>query len=106
MSSGKKLVRERFRNAVFERARHRCEIDPEHPHDNLDAHHITDRNEMPNGGYVRENGIALCPECHILAEVWHVSDKQIASPGYHPDELYARIGSSPELAIAASRRLK
>lgn len=33
---------------------------PERAERDLDAHHITDRNEMPNGGYVPENGISLC----------------------------------------------
>ena len=52
---GKQKVREDFRNSVFERDGHKCKICGSN--DKLDAHHITDRNEMPNGGYVKENGI-------------------------------------------------
>ena len=59
---------------------------------------------MPNGGYVKENGISLCPSCHEKAEVFHSTGS--ALPGWSPDDLYARIGSSRELAEAASRRLK
>jgi len=73
----------------------------------LDAHHITDRNEMPNGGYVKENGITLCKEkCHLEAEQFHISGGKNWTDGLHPDELYAKIGSSKEEAISASRRLK
>lgn len=37
----------------------------------LDVHHITNRKMMPNGGYVKENGITLCDcydVCHFRAE--------------------------------------
>lgn len=56
MSQKKKQVRDAFRKAVFDRDKHCCRVcnwdaDP----DNLDAHHITDRNDMPGGGYVAEN---------------------------------------------------
>ena len=68
----------------------------------MDAHHITDRDEMPNGGYVPENGISLCPQCHEKAEVFHRTGT--ALPGFAPAELYARIGSSPALALRASAR--
>ena len=71
----------------------------------LDAHHITDRNEMPNGGYVPENGITLCiadddDSCHFKAEVWHRSGKTAFFPGYKPDDLYALIDSSYEKAMS------
>lgn len=58
---------------------------------------------MPNGGYVKENGISLCPLCHMKAENFHLMGE--AKPGYSPDELYALIGSSKEKAIAASEKL-
>jgi hypothetical protein len=58
----------------------------------LDAHHITDRNKMPEGGYVADNGISLCASCHCLAEIFH--DTGIAHPGFSPDDLYAKIDSS------------
>jgi len=70
----------------------------------LDAHHITDRNLIPHGGYVKENGISLCPECHIKAEVYHSTGTAVA--GYAPDDLYKAINSNLEKAIAASEKLK
>ncbi|HRI09626.1 MAG TPA: HNH endonuclease signature motif containing protein [Nannocystaceae bacterium] len=110
MSAQKKAIRAAFRAAVFARARYRCEgpgcafeSSPERANADLDAHHITDRNEMPGGGYVAENGIALCPSCHEKAERFHATGT--ALPGFHPDELYRIIASSREKAERASRRL-
>lgn len=71
--------------------------------DELDAHHITDRNEMPNGGYVKENGISLCEKCHLLAEEFHSTG--VAASGYSPENLYKKIGSSHDRALQASERL-
>lgn len=96
MSNKKKLVRERFRNAVFARDKHSCVMCGK-KNVPLDAHHITDRNEMPNGGYIPENGISLCDECHMKAEQFHSTG--IPFEGYSPDELYAKIGSSHEEAV-------
>lgn len=58
---------------------------------------------MPGGGYVAENGISLCPECHQKAEVFHQTG--IALPSWHPDDLYQLIGSSYEKAFKASQKL-
>jgi 5-methylcytosine-specific restriction endonuclease McrA len=104
MSSQKKLVREAFRQAVFKRDGHKCRV-CKIPGRTLDAHHITDRNEMPNGGYVKENGISLCPDCHERAEVFHSSGGTKTIPLYEPWTLYMLINSSKELAIKASERL-
>lgn len=100
----KKHIRLAFRSAVFERDNYRCVQCQRSAKEvgQLDAHHITDRNEMPNGGYVLANGISLCPECHIQAEVWHASNHSRHVPGFHPDELYAKIQSSYEDAVRAS----
>lgn len=65
---------------------------------------MTDRNLMPNGGYVKENGISLCEECHIKAEVYHSTGTAVE--GYSPDDLYKAINSNLEKAIAASEKLK
>lgn len=100
MSAKKKQVRAAFRQAVFERDNHRC-VTCGRPA--VDPHHVTDRNDLPNGGYVVENGISLCGPCHELAEQYHATG--VAHPGYSPDELYARIGSSYERAYEASERL-
>lgn len=100
----KKKIRENFRNEVFNRDGHKCRkcgaSDVK-----LDAHHITDRNEIPNGGYVKENGISLCDECHIKAEVWHNSGNEKWVGGFHPYDLYDKIKSSKRLAFEKSELL-
>jgi len=103
MSQGKKQVRNNFRESVFKRDGYRCRVCKKV--DALDAHHITDRNEMPNGGYVKENGISLCPECHLKAEKFHIYGGRIYETGFHPDDLYRRINSSKEKATKASELL-
>lgn len=108
MSQQKKQVRRRFREAVFARDGYGCvccgfQSAPERAASELDAHHITDRTEMPNGGYVPENGVSLCEECHWKAEAFHRGEP--TPDGYSPDELYQRISSDREAAWAASERL-
>jgi len=114
MGAKKKAVRKAFRTGVFSRDRYRCVVcgraglDRQGGNDHLayhqedgpvdlDAHHITNRDLMPNGGYVPENGITLCPDCHIKAEA--------ADPGFLPEDLYGLIGSSHRKAVAASEKL-
>jgi 5-methylcytosine-specific restriction endonuclease McrA len=107
MSSNKKAVREAFRNAVFKRDGNRCKACGDDGNDgmiHLDAHHITDRNLMPAGGYVKENGISLCPTCHQSAEAYHQGD--LVPQGFMPSDLYVLIGSSIEMALAASKKLE
>jgi len=100
----KHQIRQAFRDSVFKRDRLTCRTcGTPGTEDTLDAHHITDRNLMPSGGYVAENGISLCAKCHENAEVFHSTGQ--ALPGFHPSDLYARIGSSEEKARAASLRL-
>lgn len=99
----KKHIRAKFREAVFNRDRYTCVMCNISPKSRLDAHHITDRSLMPNGGYVVENGISLCEGCHMRAEQYHRTG--ISYPGYSPDELYMKIKSSYELALNASRKL-
>lgn len=103
--SHKKQLRADFRDAVFARDGWKCAMcgrgDVK-----LDAHHIIDRHDMPHGGYVAENGITLCDVeqgCHWKAERWHATG--VAHPGYSPQELFDRIGSSLDAAIAASEAL-
>ena len=104
MSEKKKLVRANFRSEVFKRDGHKCKMCGWNEElDKLDAHHITDRTLMPNGGYVKENGISLCPECHIKAEQFHTTGTSY--PGYSPEELYVKIGSNHGLAVSKSERL-
>lgn len=105
MSLKKKQQRAEFRNDVFTRdgfACRKCGV----KFVDLDAHHITDRNLMPSGGYVKENGITLCNVpggCHEKAECYH-SGAEVPQ-GYLPEDLYKLIGSSYEKALVSSRRL-
>jgi hypothetical protein len=113
--SQKQRMRENFRHAVFLRAGYTCEccgiagVDRQEESDGiasvivLDAHHITDRNNMPNGGYVKENGISLCAMCHFKAEQFHATS--VAEAGFAPDDLYAKIGSSYDMAVEASEQM-
>lgn len=102
MSQKKKEIRAKFRDSTFKRDSHRCRVCGESSKP-LDAHHITDRTLMPNGGYVTENGISLCPECHEKAEVFHSTGTVLE--GFSPEDLYRLICSSYELAVQRSHRL-
>ncbi len=107
MSSSKKLIRQKFRDDVFDRDGNKCRVcgwNLVTSEVHLDAHHITDRNLMPNGGYVEANGISLCPPCHEKAEVFHSTGE--ALPGWAPSDLYGKIGSSYEQAMKQSEKLK
>lgn len=103
MMNNKKLIRHKFRESVFKRDNHTCCFCSKT--DDLDAHHITDRTLMPNGGYVKSNGISLCHDHHMMAEKYHISGGKEWHEGMHPDDLYKLIGSSKEKAIADSERL-
>lgn len=126
----KKEIRHKFRTDVFKRDNYTCQvcgygpfkIEPENI---FDAHHITDRSFMPNGGYVKENGITLCKDarpnlkelidgnyeyhttsCHMRCEKYHISEGENWEDGLHPNELYNKINSTLELAIEKSKQLK
>lgn len=103
MSGKKKEIRDKFRSSVFKRDRNKCRMCSFNELEKLDAHHITDRKLMPSGGYVPENGISLCPECHIRAEVFHSTGTSVL--GYSPEDLYTVIGSSYNQAVEASKKL-
>lgn len=97
----KQLVRHSFREAVFKRDGHKCvfcDIVSD-----LDAHHITDRNQMPNGGYVKENGVTLCSQHHLKAELHHQTGS--APESFRPEDLYKLVDSSYEQAYNASLKL-
>jgi 5-methylcytosine-specific restriction endonuclease McrA len=118
MGAEKKLIRKNFRDAVFKRDGHMCamcgvtsaewQIANKVPLTDdtcLDAHHITDRSLLPNGGYVLENGITLCKDpCHQKAEEFHSTG--VAHPGYAPEDLYKVINSNYDLAVESSKKLK
>lgn len=123
--SKKKEIRRKFKEDVFRRDKYTCRFcgmkyTQEEAEKYLDAHHITDRNEMFNGGYVKDNGISLCKyaqpnrmeltsgseegSCHMKAELFHISGGQEWTQGMHPDDLYKLIGSSKEMAVRASEK--
>lgn len=100
----KKQKRNLFRDGVFERDNHKCKMCGKK--ENLDAHHITDRKELPNGGYVLSNGISVCDICHLKSEQYHMSFGKHHIEGFHPNDLYKKINSSYEEAYQDSLNLK
>lgn len=96
----KKTIRANFRTAVFSRDGHRCRVCGKNDQ-KLDAHHITDRHDMPNGGYVKENGVSLCEECHLKAELAKPNDQR-----YGAEALYCLIGSNYQNAVEVSEKLE
>lgn len=104
----KKEIRNEFRNSVFKRDNFTCKVcGVKRNIDDLDAHHITDRSEMPNGGYVKENGITVCKkDCHFKVEWFHITEGEEWNEGLHPNDLYNIIGSSKDLAIIKSEELQ
>lgn len=107
MSKNKKHIRAEFRNSVYKRDKYTCracgqKFSIDTAEENLDAHHITPRELMPDGGYVKENGISLCkygnPSCHEKAEAC-LHGETIS--GFASEDLYKIIGSSYEKALAA-----
>ncbi len=96
-------IRKTFREPVFRRDNNCCVFCD--TREGLDAHHITDRHEMPNGGYVVENSITLCHVHHLAAERFHVSSGKEWEPGMHPDDMYRKIKSSYQAALSASKSI-
>lgn len=114
--STKNDVRSAFRRAVFTRDRYRCvvcarqwsEADADPSLGRINAHHITDRREFPNGGYVAENGVTVCDgqdSCHWRCEAYHRTGGTAPEPGLAPSDLYAKIGSDITRALAADAAL-
>ena len=104
---GKKEIRNKFRQDVYKRDKFTCRVcNTKRDELDLDSHHIIDRNEMPNGGYEKENGITVCKlDCHFKVEWFHITEGEEWNDGLHPDDLYKMVGSSKELAIEKSNNL-
>lgn len=98
-----KRWRKEFNASVFDRDESVCKVCG--GGGKLDAHHITDRHDLPNGGYVPSNGISLCEPCHIKAGEHHITNGASWPEGFHPNDLYAMIGSSYEKAYEDSAGL-
>jgi 5-methylcytosine-specific restriction endonuclease McrA len=106
MSQVKQAVRDHFRSSVFKRDKDTCKVcgDRKGP---MDAHHIIDRHLMPEGGYVKENGITLCPICHEKAEEElkkFLAQQPDIKTKYSPLTLFSLIKSSYEKAVTASEK--
>lgn len=97
-----KRWRKAFNKVCLERDNHKCVFCG--TKNRLNVHHITDRHEIPNGGYVYSNGITVCEDHHLLCEEYHRNNECL--PEYHPVELYKMINSSYEQAWADSLNLK
>lgn len=93
-----KRWRKQFNDDCLNRDGHKCVFCDETVH--LDVHHITDRHEMPNGGYVMSNGITVCQGHHLACE-----REQLLNP-YSREICYERIGSSYEQAYEDSLKLE
>lgn len=104
MSARKKEIRKNFNEACLERDNYKCRVCGSNQ-GKLDVHHITDRTELPNDGYVKENGITLCENCHIKAERFHITAGLEWEYLMHPDDLYRKINSSKEEAQKASESI-
>ena len=96
-----KRWRKEFNEVCFERDNHKCVFCNET--EDIDAHHITDRHEMPNGGYVISNGITVCTKHHLKCELYDINgDEEI----YTPNALYIKINSTFDTAYNDSLNLK
>lgn len=108
MAKDKKEIRKSFRDATFERDGYQCRLCGAQNVE-FDAHHITNRKQMPHGGYVAMNGITVCLPCHERVEAaWKLVEERPDVTAetllLHPDNLYRLIGSSLMYAKAAARR--
>lgn len=99
-----KRWRKEFNSLCLERDGNKCVFCDETSE--LDVHHITDRHDMPNGGYSPTNGITVCHEHHLMCEEWHSSGHERFIPGYHPNDLYDKIKSSYDIAYSDCENLK
>lgn len=96
MTSEKKKIRAKFREAVLARDKHACRICGRKDV-KLDAHHIVPRDLLEEGGYLLINGITLCDSdnensCHAKAENYYSTGN--CEQGFSPEEL-AKLVNSP-----------
>lgn len=116
-SKKKKMIQLRndFNDKCLERDNHECVICGKQA---FVVHHITDRKDIPNDGYVIFNGASLCTQCHVKAELFFARDlpnfrNQCFELKFSPEEIlkitpeyiYELIGSSEEKAFEESRKI-
>lgn len=72
----KLLNRNDFKEKVFARDNYKCVVCKETA---IDAHHIIERKLWDDGsdGYILSNGVSLCEECHVLAEMTLISCEEL-----------------------------
>lgn len=97
-----KKLRNEFRDSVFKRDSYKCRVCSKVA---VDAHHITDRHLLRADGYVTENGISLCADCHYNAEIFNISSHLYWCKNMHPNDLYHLVSSSYELACSKIEKL-
>lgn len=97
-----KKWRKQFNEGCLERDGNKCVFCD--VTESLDVHHITDRHDMPNGGYVLSNGITVCETHHLMCEEHHATGHAVV--GFHPNDLYGKINSSYSKAYIDSQILK
>ena len=68
------MNRDKFRSDVFERDGHKCVLCGKPAQD---AHHILERRLWADGGYHLDNGVSLCGDCHVAAEMTTISVEKI-----------------------------
>ena len=68
------LTRDQFRETVLSRDHHKCVVCDKPA---ADAHHILDRSLFENGGYYLDNGVSLCEEHHLEAEMTKISCEEL-----------------------------
>lgn len=86
------LERNDFRNQVFIRDNYKCIICEKK--EILDAHHIIERRLFSDGGYYLDNGVTLCDDHHLLAEMTVLSCNELREKAnikriILPDHLYS-----------------
>ena len=106
MSRAKKKFRKDVEKLVLDRDGHKCRVCGRKPKlstdERLDVHHIWPRNKMPYQGYVTENLIPLCTDCHYKAELYLQGRSSTADCNWA--FLYSLIGSSFEEAWMACKK--
>lgn len=101
----KLLSRDEFRELGFERDNHTC-VWCKATNVKLDFHHSVERREFKApqelGGYILSNGVSVCSECHLLAEMTVVSCEELRQAAgieevilpehYYHDHTYTKWG--------------